>query len=219
MYTAKTNSQTMANNARKVRNFKERMRLQNAYNKRSGLYKFLLQNLLKLFLVLLALGAILVAAEQIFDVKAALETMVTELPIAATLGIFVASESLLGLIPPDLFIALAPNFEIPYLFITLLGTLSYFGGINAYWLGRYITKFPRINKWIAKRNEKNMKQIKKWGGGIVVFAALFPLPFATISLLAGIVDFSFKKFLLYGLTRYIRFYVYAFAILKVLENL
>jgi membrane protein DedA with SNARE-associated domain len=60
--------------------------------------------------------------------------------------------------------------------------------------------------------------IEKWGGLVIIMAALFPLPFAMISTIAGIVKYPFKTYLLYGLTRYIRFYLYAIVIFGALKE-
>ena len=69
------------------------------------------------------------------------------------LGLFYVSESILGWIPPDLFIMWSEQFNNPLLWLTILGTISYFGGINAYFLGKLALKYPRLKQWLEKKNE------------------------------------------------------------------
>ncbi len=128
---------------------------------------------------------------------------------------------IMGLIPPDIFIvwAKARYADSTYLVITGLATISYLGGITAYYLGILTGKFKRIENYIKRRYGKHFDLITKWGGLVVIMAALFPLPFAMISTIAGMVRYPFKRFLLYGLTRYIRFYLYAIVIFGALKNI
>ena len=132
------------------------------------------------------------------------------------LAIFFTSETILGLIPPDLFIIWAKKFASPYGMVTLLACLSYLGGVIAYFLGKYIGGLPKIEQWILTKFDKHFKLIQKWGGVLIVFAALFPLPFSAICLVAGAVRFPFKTFLALGLFRFARFFGYALVLLNLI---
>ncbi len=208
------------------RGFSEKMKLYHVYNKRTGLYTFLLKNFIKLILILGGIVALLLIANKILlsygiDLNQALEAMVNKLPVHYALLVFYLSESILGWLPPDIFIIWgksAPTTNL-ILNITILGTISYLGGITAYKLGELIQRFPKMHAYIERKYAKNFELIQKWGGVVIVMAALFPLPFATISTIAGIVKYPFKPFVLYGLTRYLRFYIYAAGIFGVLGSM
>ncbi|MCK5538129.1 MAG: hypothetical protein KAI79_14985 [Bacteroidales bacterium] len=189
------------------------------YYQRTGIIDFFLQNLLKVIISISAIVGLLLLLNAIFDIQTLLEKFVYSLRPAFVYFVFYLSESILGWIPPDIFILWTKDKNSPILLITLLATISYLGGITAYWLGIALQKFPRIQNYIQQRFANNFAQIKKWGGVIIVMSALFPLPFATISTIAGIVRYPFNKFLLYGLTRYLRFYIYAFSIFAALNKI
>lgn len=126
----------------------------------------------------------------------------------------------MGFIPPDIFMVWGKARFPDHAFIVvgLLGTLSYIGGINAYFLGLGVRKFPRVERYIQLKYEKSFDLIEKWGGIVIIMAALFPLPFAMISTIAGIVKYPFRTFALYGLTRYIRFFLYAIVIFGAIKK-
>ncbi len=202
----------------------QKWRIYHRMNKRSGLYKFLGKNVLKLAIILLAIVAIIFVIDAIFNLRhqqELIQEFVYSLSSVYVFLFFYLTESIMGLIPPDIFIvwAKARYSAHTYLVITVLATISYFGGITAYYLGILTGKFKRIEKFIKKRYGNNFDLINKWGGLVVVMAALFPLPFAMISTAAGIVKYPLKKFLLYGLTRYIRFYLYAVVIFGALKGI
>ncbi len=129
---------------------------------------------------------------------------------------FLLSESILGLIPPDFFILWISEMESFYLWVGLLGILSYFGGINAYAIGWGISKIPRVRKRIENLYSNHISKIKKWGVVFIAIAALFPLPYATVCSLAGILNFPVSRLSYIGLLRVIRFYLYAPIVLGVI---
>jgi membrane protein YqaA with SNARE-associated domain len=204
---------------KKHRDTLSRLILYYRYYQRTGVISFFLKNFVKVVITLIAIVGLLLGLNAIFDIQKILEEFVFSLRPAFVYILFYISESVLGWIPPDIFIVWTKDKESPVLLITVLATISYLGGITAYWLGVSVQIFPRIHAYIERRFAGNFVQIQKWGGIIVVFAALFPLPFATISTIAGMVKYPFKKFLLYGLTRYIRFYVYAISIFAALNQI
>lgn len=125
------------------------------------------------------------------------------------LSVFFASETILGLIPPDLFIVWGKQFPHPYGIVTLLAFLSYGAGMLAYYLGYHIGAWKKISYYITIKFADEFKMLRSWGGVIVVFAALFPLPFSTMCLGAGMLKYPFKALLILGLFRLVRFYAYA----------
>lgn len=211
-------------NNKKKRPLKKTLELYHNYYKRTGLYKFLGINFLKLILILAGIIALILLLDQFIDFKARQDDMqhfVERHNPLFVFSFFLGTESFMGLIPPDIFIvwAKARFPENAYFIVAILATLSYWGGINAYFLGTLVRKFPKVEKYVQRKYESNFELIKKWGGIVIIMAALFPLPFAMISTIAGIVKYPFKPYLLYGLTRYIRFFLYAMAIFGALNKL
>jgi len=201
----------------------KKIELYHSYYKRTGLYKFLGVNLMKLVLILVGIVVLIVVADQIVDFKHQqdkLQEFVDHQNSLIVFVFFLITESVMGFIPPDIFMVWgkAKYPEHAYLIVGLLGTLSYIGGINAYYLGVLIRKFPSVEKYIQGKYEKNFEMIEKWGGIVIIMAALFPLPFAMISTIAGIVKYPFRTFALYGLTRYIRFFLYAIIIFGAIKK-
>ena len=119
-------------------------------------------------------------------------------------SVFFISEAILGLIPPDIFIMWAAVESQPLLFISALAVLSYIGGVISFLLGKFIGKkkfFERIVYTIRAQYEP---MILRWGGLVIILAALTPIPFSPISMLSGSLKFPFKKYVVYSLTRIIR---------------
>lgn len=129
------------------------------------------------------------------------------------LAVFFASESVLGLIPPEIFIAWAGKFEeYQWYLLSLLGVLSYLGGIISYFVGRGFASIPSVFVYLEVKMAKHIKNMRKWGGLLIIAGAVLPLPFATSSMAAGIIKFPFGSFLLFGLLRFLRFAIYGVAI-------
>jgi len=209
--------------SKKVRTWSEKFHLNHRVNIRTGLYWFLGQNVIKLIIALVLLVLAILAIDWIFDLKQQqenIQAVVDQMKPVYVFIFFLATESFMGMIPPDIFIVWgkARFPENAYLLVAILATLSYFGGIIAYKLGEWVRRFPKVKNFIARRYEKNFDLIKKWGGLVIIMAALFPLPFAMTSTAAGMVKYPFKQYLLYGLTRYIRFFLYAVVIFGALED-
>lgn len=199
------------------------MELSHSYYKRSGLYKFLGINLIKLILILGGIILLILLLDQIVDFKQQQDKLQHFVEMHNPLFVFsffLLTESFMGLIPPDIFMVWGKARFPDHIFIIvgLLATLSYIGGINAYYLGVWVRKFPKVERFIQRKYEKNFDLIEKWGGVVIIMAALFPLPFAMISTIAGIVRYPFKTFALYGLTRYIRFFLYAIVIFGAIKR-
>lgn len=133
------------------------------------------------------------------------------------LTVFYVSESLLGLIPPDFFIAWSSSMEKPYEMVTLLALLSYIGGITSYCIGKQLGKIPKVERYVLKKFINHFEIVRKWGGFMIVFSALFPIPYSAACMAAGIIRYPFVPFLLLGLFRFARFYAYAIIIFKALN--
>jgi membrane protein YqaA with SNARE-associated domain len=207
----------------KKRTTKDKFRIYHKVNIRSGLYRFLGKNFIKLGLALIGIVILIFIVDLIFDLKhqqELLQQFVETLPPVYVFIFFFGTESFLGLIPPDIFIVWgkARFPESPYLLVAILSTISYLGGFMAYHLGLLIRRFPAVHQYVEKKYQKNFNLIEKWGGIVIIMSALFPLPFALTSTIAGIVRYPLKPYLLYGLTRYIRFFLYAVVIFGALKE-
>lgn len=190
------------------KSFAEKLRIRHAYNKRTGLYKFMAQIVVKLLVIIAIIVGIVLLLNHFFNLSQIIENYIFSHDTPGVLTLFLISETVLGWIPPDLFIMWSDKFNAPLLWLTILGTISYVGGMNAYFIGKIALKFPRFRRWLENRNAVFFERIRKWGGIIIILAALFPLPFATTTLAAGMVKYPLKQTLIFGLSRYLRFYLY-----------
>ena len=131
------------------------------------------------------------------------------------LAVFFISETILGLVPPDLFIVWAKQFTHPYAVVLLLATLSYSAGLLAYYMGVKLGAIEKISQIINVKFAKQFKMLRSWGGLIIVIAALLPLPYSTMCLGAGMLKYSLKALLILGLFRFVRFFAYAAVLYQV----
>jgi membrane protein YqaA with SNARE-associated domain len=180
---------------------KSKLRLLHQYYSYTGFYSFvkssLGKSLLPIFIFILSLWLI---NEFFIDFNDLFTFITTTFNPPIILGVFFASESLLGLIPPEIFIAV----------------LSYLGGIISFFIGKGISKMPSVYNYLEVKMEKHVKMIRKWGGFLIVVGALLPIPFSITSIAAGLIHYKFLNYLLFGLLRFVRFYLYALVIFNIL---
>ncbi|MGA8855416.1 MAG: VTT domain-containing protein [Christiangramia sp.] len=194
---------------------KSRIRLLHQYYSYTGFYSFVWNSLKKSVLpIVLFVGALWAIDHYLLDIEDMLVTITETYAPLEVLGIFFLSESLLGLVPPELFIAWSGKSVSPILYLTLLATASYLGGIVSYWIGVAITKIPSVHEAMEFKMAKHIKNTRKWGGFLIIVGALLPIPFAMTSIAAGIIKFPFSTYLIFGLLRYARFYLYALVIFE-----
>lgn len=194
---------------------KSRIRLLHQYYNYTGFYSFVWNSLKKAVLpIVLFVGALWAIDHYLLDIEDMLVTITETYAPFEVLSIFFLSESLLGLVPPELFIAWSGKSVSPILYLTLLATASYLGGIVSYWIGVGITKIPAVHEAMELKMAKHIKNTRKWGGFLIIVGALLPIPFAMTSIAAGIIRFPFSSYLIFGLLRYARFYLYALVIFE-----
>lgn len=199
-----------------VLNKKPRWKLLHQYYNYTGFYKFVGNSLKKAILPILLFVAALVAVNEfVININSVLVTVTETFSPLGILSVFLASESLLGLVPPELFIAWAGKSAMPLTYLSFLALASYMGGIFSYFMGRGITRIPSVHKYLETRMSKHIKNTEKWGGFLIVVGALLPIPFAMTSIAAGIINYKFRHYLLFGLLRFVRFYGYALVIFKI----
>lgn len=132
--------------------------------------------------------------------------------------VFLVSESLLGMIPPDLFVIWTTKFDSPFVFLAILGVLSYVGGALSYLIGYWLSKRPKIKAYSERVLGKYILMVKKWGGAFIVISALFPFsPFSMVVIAVSLFKYPFKLYLLFGITRIARFLVQGILYLNILN--
>lgn len=192
---------------------KNRLQLLHQYYTYTGFYRFLGDALKKaLPPILIVLGALVIVHFFIIDINEALNYVIDHYSSFLILTVFFLSESILGIIPPELFIAWSGKTDNPILYLSIIATLSYAGGIVSYFTGIAALKIPSIHNYLEVKMARHLKNARKWGGFLIVVGALLPIPFAVSSLAAGMIRFKFSYYLLFGLLRFVRFAIYGAAI-------
>ena len=192
-------------------------RLHNYYG-RTGFYLFVWESVKKAFLpiVLVVIGLFLFN-KYVYDINEGLETITETFSRTGILITFFLSETLLGLVPPEIFIAWSGKTESPVLNLSLLATLSYAGGLLSYFIGKTALKIKSVKEYLEVKMAENLKNTKKWGGFLILVGALLPLPFSIACLAAGMIKYPFRNVALFGLFRFGRFAAYAWAIFQVVD--
>lgn len=176
---------------------------------------FLLKNLLKGFAWLAVIIGVFILIKQNVndDSYAWFEPIYTNAVLIYF--IFLISEIVFGIIPPELFmIWAATKFElITFIFnIAFLSILSYLAGVLGFGIGVFLNKslfFSVSKKRILGKYEKYLLE---YGAFMVIVAAVTPVPFSGISMLVGSVDLPFRRYLIFSLFRFLRFIIYAFIV-------
>jgi len=183
------------------------------YYKYTGFYSFVGQSLKKSIIPILAVvGVLILLNAYVIDFGAFFIYVTENYAPLNILIVFLASESLLGLVPPEIFIAWSHKMPQPILYLSLLALLSYIGGIISYFIGRWIFTIPKVYAYLEGSMKKHLKHIRKWGGFLIVVGALLPIPYSMTSMAAGMIQYKFTNYLMFGLLRFVRFYLYALAI-------
>lgn len=194
---------------------KSRWRLLHQYYSYTGFYKFVGKSVRKSIIpILLFIALIVVLDLYVFDMDKLLVTVTEKYPPVGIISIFFLSESLLGILPPELFIAWSGKSELPIFYLSLIAAASYLGGVVSYFIGVGITKIPSIKMQLETNLAKHIKNTRKWGGFLIIVGALLPVPFAMTSIAAGVIRFPFMSFLMFALLRFVRFYAYALVIFE-----
>lgn len=131
------------------------------------------------------------------------------------ISVFIVSEVMFGIIPPELFMIWAlhqgsiGNYII---YVFMLALLSYISGILGYYFGYQFSKielYMKFKEWIGNKFEKN---VRRFGGFMVFIAAVTPIPFSAICMIAGAGRFKFMTFILVSVSRFLRFLLYGYVI-------
>ena len=173
---------------------------------------FFLRNLLKglLWLSVIVGGYFYLKANYSFTLQGVLGPLYDQ-PLVIYV-IFLISEVVFGIIPPELFMIWSLRNELVLQYIAnvaALSIISYMAGLIGYYLGSHFStthlyRVIRVN--YLRRFERRFNQ---FGGFLVVVAAITPLPFSGICMLTGAVKYPYRRFLYFSMIRFVRFAVYA----------
>ncbi len=195
---------------------KSRTRLLHQYYSYTGFYAFLGKSLKKSAVpIILTVGLLFFINEYVFTIDDGLELLTNSFSRIGVLITFFVSETLLGFIPPEIFIGWSKKTANPIFNVSVLATLSYLGGMMSYFIGKASTKIPSMKNYLEMKIAKNLKNIRKWGGFLILVGALLPLPFSISCMTAGIIQYPLKNVVLFGLFRFVRFALYGWAIFNV----
>ncbi len=179
---------------------------------------FFLRNMGKgiLWLVILIVAFAFIRENIDISFKEKLEPFFDNTPLILT--IYALSEFFFGIIPPELFMLWAlrmGNFIDYGLYIFLFATISYLAGFVGYLFGAYL-ETTLYFRYVRKRFlGKYHSLLQKFGFFLILVSAMTPLPFSAISMLVGSLHYPMRRYLLWALSRFIRFAVYAIIIWEV----
>ena len=119
------------------KNFTKRLTLINRYFKITKFYDFIKSTAFRgLIIAVIFILVLFLVDAFIFDIGDLLKSIVETCSPFVIFIIFLISESILGLLPPEIFIAWSAKSNQPIFYLLLLSTLSYVGGIISYFIGR-----------------------------------------------------------------------------------
>lgn len=212
------NDTPLLTSIKKKRSFQKHSKLLFHYFRRTGFFREIGVGFLQFMGILaIAVGILLIIDHYVISISDIFNYIVTHVPVYLVFIIFTLNESFLALIPPDFFVVWSEKLEYPWVILILMGILSYLGGVVSFRIGMAARKIPFINRWIKKRFEKHVKNIRRWGGWIIVAGAVTPLPFSLLVIITGMLGYPFSRYLIYGLTRIPRFALYALVIYNVVN--
>ena len=198
------------------RNSAKRLELINRYYKITKFYPFLKDVALKGSIAAIAFVLVVVGLELfVLDINTFLNNLVATYSPQFIFSFFLISETVLGLIPPEVFIAWASKSVTPWLFLLLLATMSYIGGIISYIIGNRMFLIPSVKNHLENKIARHISNLRKWGGFFVFVGAMLPIPHSVVSLASGLIKYNFKHYLLWALFRYVRFAIYAAVIFQI----
>lgn len=180
--------------------------------------KFFLRNLLKGFVWLfIVLGLFLLFEEIVISKNPELWIQRFYARPFFIYLIYFGSEFFFGIFPPELFMiwALHKGGTWHYIFnVAFFAIVSYLLAYANFLIGQFFHKKVLFRYVRKKYFREGWLLIKKYGLFLIIVAALTPVPWSATSLLVGSAGYSSRKFLIYGISRIIRFAVYGFIVFQ-----
>ena len=197
---------------------KTKFKLLHQYYSYTGFYSFIGNSLKKAILpIAILIISLILFNKYVYNINEGLHNITATYATYEILIVFFASESILGLIPPEIFIAWSKKTNDPIINLMLLATLSYVGGIISYFIGKAVLKMEVVKNYFENKMSKHLKNTSKWGGFLIVVGALLPIPFSITCLAGGMIKYPLKGVLLFGSLRFVRFAIYGAAIFKMVS--
>ena len=194
-----------------------RWSLAHRYYKITRFYSFLKNTAYQAFFMIVIFVLLLMAVNFfIIDINLLINNILETYSPKIVILCFLISESILGLIPPEIFILWSAKSGSPFLFLFALATVSYIGGVVSYFIGMRISLMPAVSKHVERKIKQHIINLRKWGGLFIVLGAISPIPHSIVSIGSGLIDYKFKYYLLWSLFRYLRFVIYYLLILQLL---
>jgi membrane protein YqaA with SNARE-associated domain len=194
----------------------KRLTLINRYYNITRFYPFLKDTAIKAGITIFVFVLLIIGLEIfVLDINSMLNNVVATYSPKIIFTIFLISETILGIVPPEIFIAWASKSGSPWFFLFVLASMSYIGGIISYFIGNRIFLIPSVKKHMENKIAKHIANLRKWGGFFVFVGAMLPVPHSVISLASGLIKYNFKSYLLWALFRFARFAMYAAVIFQI----
>jgi membrane protein YqaA with SNARE-associated domain len=191
----------------------QRLLVLNRYYKITRFYSFLKNISIKTGIILgIVVGVFIMLDFYLLDLEAIINTIAREYSGWFLFLMLFLSEAIAGILPPELFIAWSSKTNYKWLNLFGLATMSYAGGILAYYLGKLMYLMPSVKNYVEGKVAVHIKNLKRWGGVLVFVGAMLPVPHSLISMACGIIDYKIKYYLVWALFRYVRFFLYALII-------
>ena len=89
----------------------------------------------------------------------------------------------------------------PILFLMLVSLASILGGCTGYWIGRGLNHWRYVRRATAAYHERGEQIIRKMGAWAIVLAGLTPIPYSTMSWIAGMLKLDFRLYAVASLSR------------------
>ena len=197
---------------------KSKTKLLHQYYSYTGFYSFVGKSLKKAALpIIVVIVGLFLFNKYVFTLDDGLELLTETFSRTGVLITFFISETLLGLVPPEIFIAWSKKTDDTILNLAILATLSYTGGILSFFIGKLILKINSVKNYLEVKMAKHLKNTSKWGGFLILIGALLPIPFSITCMAAVMIKYPLKGVVLFCLFRFLRFALYAWAIFNVVS--
>jgi membrane protein YqaA with SNARE-associated domain len=193
-----------------------RARALHRYYKITRFYSFLKNIVTKAAITIGVFVALLVILEIFFiDINSLLDSLVANYAPGAIFSVFLLSETFLGLLPPEIFIAWSSQLHNQWMYLLILALISYTGGILAYFIGKLLFMIPSVKHHLEHKISGHIGHLRKWGGVFVFIGAMLPIPHSVVSLACGLIKYNFRHYVMWALFRVLRFFIYAMVIFQV----
>ena len=139
----------------------KRWSLVHRYYKITRFYSFLKNTAYQAFFIIVIFVLLLMAVNfLIIDLNLLIDHIIERYSPKIIILCFLISESILGLIPPEIFILWSSKSGSPILFLFALATVSYIGGVVSYFIGVCISMMPAVRKHLEQKINKKYKKKK-----------------------------------------------------------